>query len=386
MLLTTRFVNLLKFNSKRSCMRYACAYYHVKSGDELIDLKSDTVTKPCDQMLTKMFQATVGDDVFREDPTTHELELKAAEMFGKEKALFAPSGTMGNLLCILAHCQGRSQELIIGTDQHVYFGEQGHFMQYGGIVARPLPNQDDGSLRLEGVEKIILRQGPYHCKTSMLVLENTHMVKGGIPLRDQYLQDAYSLCKKYDVKLHIDGARLLGAAIATGNTMKEILRNADSVSMCLSKGMGCPVGCVIGGSEELIDKALHIRKSLGGGMRQIGYLTAAGIYALENAHQWIEIDHQHARAVADNVNSLGFGDSAFVNTEHGLTSIVFIELKDSKSSEIVHMLRERYNIEAMAFTDKRVRLCMHRNISSDDIDYVNKALSRVLELHISRAI
>lgn len=236
-----------------------------------IDLRSDTVTKPSPEMLKIMVQSKVGDDVYKEDESTNLLEKLAAEIFGMEKALFVPSGTMGNLICIMAHCDGRGEELIIGSKQHVYVYEQGHFMQLASVGARVIPNQNDGTLLLSDIEQNIRTDEDFHnCVTRLLCLENTHMNCGGVPLSNEYMQQVGELCQKHNIPVHIDGARLFNAAVATKHSIKELLIHASSVSMCLSKGLGCPVGSIIGGSEEFIHKALRIRKSLGGGMRQVG--------------------------------------------------------------------------------------------------------------------
>lgn len=346
--------------------------------DKWIDLRSDTVTKPSPEMTKAMFNAKLGDDVYKEDDTVNHLEKIVANMFGMEKALFVPSGTMGNLLCIMSHCDGRGQELIIGSKQHVYIYEQGHFMALASVAARVLQSQADGTMTLEDIEhNIHTNEDPHNCETRLICLENTHMSCGGIPLSNQYLSDVGGLSSKHNIPVHIDGARLFNAAVATNQSLKDLLLHANSVSMCLSKGLGCPIGSVIGGSEELIWKALRIRKALGGGMRQVGFLAAAGIFALEHGHIYLQKDHDNAKLLAQCINGQNMDEILQVNVQNVKTNIVFAESKEKKAFQIVEKLKER-NILASAFNDSLIRLVTHRDVNENDIMTVDSSLKDVL--------
>lgn len=262
---------------------------HYKSGKisqngSCVDLRSDTVTRPTKGMLEVMMQAKLGDDVYKEDPTVNELKERCASLFGMENALFVPSGTMGNLLAIMSHCFKRGEELIIGSSQHVYMYEQGNFVQLASIPACVLPNQIDGTMLISDIEKNIKDHSDFHqSETKLICLENTHMKAGGLALPRKYMNDVTQLAKSCNLKIHVDGARLYNSAVALDEPVCKLLEGVDSVSMCLSKGLGCPVGSVIGGSNAFIERAKRLRKPLGGGLRQSGILAAAGLYALDRS-------------------------------------------------------------------------------------------------------
>lgn len=348
------------------------------STEKRIDMRSDTVTKPSAEMLKAMYQASVGDDVYKEDETMNYLENMAAQMFGMEKALFVPSGTMGNLICIMAHCDGRGQELIIGSDQHIYVYEQGHFMQLASVAARVIPNQPDGTLALSDIERNIRTGEDFHdCETRLICLENTHMSCGGVPLSNEYLHHVGNLSWKHNIPLHIDGARLFNAAVATNQSLGDLLVHASSVSMCLSKGLGCPIGSVIGGSEKFIKKASRARKGLGGGMRQVGFLAAAGIFALEHAHIYLQKDHDCAKLLAQCINNHQMHELLYVDCQNVRTNIVFAISQQQRAQEIVEKLKEQ-NILATAFTDSLIRLVTHRDVSEKNIMTFDSSLKDIL--------
>ena len=283
---------------------------------------------------------------------------------------------MGNLLCLMAHCYGRGEELIIGSNQHVYLYEQGHFMRIAGIGARVLPNQPDGSIDVVDIRTNIRDATDFHqSETKLICLENTHMNCGGIPLTNKYLKEVGSMAQENNIKLHIDGARLFNAAVATNQSLSSILSSADSVSMCLSKGLGCPVGSIIGGSEELISKALRIRKSLGGGIRQGGFLAAAGLYALEHGHIYIQRDHSNARLLAEGVNQCN-SDLLNVDLDKVKTNIVFCDVSEDRAFDVERKLREK-RVLAIAFSESRLRFVLHHDVSEKDVQI---ALLRVKEV------
>jgi threonine aldolase len=265
---------------------------------EIIDLRSDTVTWPTQEMRDAMARAEVGDDVYGEDPTVNRLQEISAERMGKEAALFVPSGAMGNLAALLAHCQ-RGDEVILGDLSHPYLYEGGAMAALGGIQPRTLRNQPDGTLLLEEIELAIRENDPHYPITRLIALENTHNRCNGVPLTTEYTKSVGDLARKNKLALHIDGARIFNAAVALGIPAKKLVAPADSITFCLSKGLCAPVGSVLCGSKEFIVKALRVRKQLGGGMRQAGILAAAGIIALEKMIDRLEEDHARAKRLAD---------------------------------------------------------------------------------------
>jgi threonine aldolase len=264
----------------------------------IIDLRSDTVTLPTQEMRDAMARAEVGDDVYGEDPTINRLQEISAERMGKEAALFVPSGSMGNLAALLAHCQ-RGDEVILGDLAHPYFYEGGAMAALGGIQPRALRNQPDGTMLLDEIEEAVREDDPHYPVTRMIALENTHNRAFGIPLTADYIQSVGALAKKYKLALHVDGARFFNAAVALGVSPAKLAAPADSITFCLSKGLCAPVGSVLCGSKEFIAKALRVRKQLGGGMRQAGILAAAGIVALEKMVDRLAEDHARAKRLAD---------------------------------------------------------------------------------------
>ena len=264
---------------------------------DIIDLRSDTVTKPTEEMRAAMAAAEVGDDVYGEDPTVNLLQDMAAERMGKEAALFVPSGTMGNLAALLAHCQ-RGDEAILGDLSHPYMNEGGGLAALGGIQPYTIPNQTDGTMKLEDIEGAIRSDDPHHPVTRLVALENSHNRCNGAVLSTEYIQSVGKLAREKGLVLHVDGARIFNAAEVLGMPAKEIVGAADSITFCLSKGLSAPVGSMLCGSSEFIQKALRIRKQLGGGMRQAGVLAAAGIVALEKMSQRLGEDHARAKTLA----------------------------------------------------------------------------------------
>jgi threonine aldolase len=260
----------------------------------MIDLRSDTVTRPTPPMRDAMHRAGTGDDVYGEDPTVNALEALAAEMTGKEAAVFAPSGTQTNLIAILSHCQ-RGHEYIVGQTGHTYMYEGGGAAVLGGIQPNPLPFAADGTLPLDAVEATIKPDDVHFAITRLICLENT---QAGRVLPLDYLARYRDLAQAHGLRRHLDGARVFNAAVALGVPVRDICRYFDTVSICLSKGLGCPVGSVLVGDRDTIRMARRWRKMVGGGMRQAGVLAAAGIYALEHHVERLHEDHAKARRVA----------------------------------------------------------------------------------------
>ncbi len=262
-----------------------------------IDLRSDTLTKPSAAMRKAMANAEVGDDVFGEDPTVNRLEEVAAEKTGKEAALFVSSGTMANLVSLLTHCS-RGDEVILGDQAHIFFYEQGGCAALGGIHPRTVPNLPDGTLNLEDVEAAIRADNVHFPITRVIALENTHNRCLGTPLPPAYMDQVKALADKYALKIHVDGARIFNAAAALETDAANLLQHADSVSFCLSKGLGAPVGSLVCGRQDFIERARRNRKVVGGGMRQAGILAAAGLVALEENIHHLPTDHANALKLA----------------------------------------------------------------------------------------
>ncbi len=291
---------------------------------EYIDLRSDTVTKPTPEMRAAMAEAEVGDDVYMDDPTVNQLQEKAAAALGKEDALFVPSGTMGNLLALLVHCQ-RGDEIIVGDQSHIYMNEAGGSAALGGIHPHPVKNQPDGTLALEDVRAAIQSEDVHHAVTRLICVENTQNACGGVPLSLEYMRAVGELARENQLKLHVDGARIFNAAAALKVSVKELAAPADSVMFCLSKGLSAPVGSMLVGSRAFIKRARHLRKMLGGGMRQVGVLAAAGLIALEKMAARLEEDHRRARILLEGLKTL---PGIFVKEPPLLTNMVFFTLSD----------------------------------------------------------
>jgi threonine aldolase len=287
-----------------------------------VDLRSDTITLPTAAMRQAMAGATVGDDVFGEDPSVRHLEELAAERLGKAAGLFVASGTMANLVSQLAHC-GRGDEMILGDQAHIFHYEQGGSAVVGSIHPRTVPNQPDGKLLLEDIEAAIRPDDVHFPRTRLIVLENTHNRCYGSPLEPAYLTTVRRLADRRDLKIHMDGARLFNAAAALGVAAADLASAADSVSICLSKGLAAPVGSVVCGTRSFIARARRARKVLGGGMRQAGVLAAAGIVALSEMTGRLAEDHATARRLAEGLADL---QNLSVDLDRVTTNIVFCDI------------------------------------------------------------
>ncbi|MBA0783793.1 hypothetical protein Gotri_001448, partial [Gossypium trilobum] len=267
-----------------------------------VDLRSDTVTKPTEAMRAAMATAEVDDDVLGADPTAARLESEVAKIMGKEAGLFVASGTMGNLISVLVHCDIRGSEVILGDNCHIHIYENGGISTIGGVHPRPVKNNDDGTMDIGLIEAAIRdpRGEIVYPTTRLICLENSHANTGGRCLSAEYTDKVGELAKKHGLKLHIDGARIFNASVALGVPVNRLVQAADSVSVCLSKGLGAPVGSVIVGSKSFISKARRLRKTLGGGMRQLGFICAAAFVALKENVAKLEGDHKKAKVLAEN--------------------------------------------------------------------------------------
>ncbi len=269
----------------------------------VIDFRSDTLTVPTPEMRAAMANAEVGDDVYGEDPTINRLQEQAAALTGQAAALFVASGTMGNLVALLTHC-GRGAEVIVGDQSHIYLNEVGGMAALAGLQACPVPNQADGTLKLDDLARAIRSPDVHHPRTALVCLENTQNICGAVALTPAYTQQAADLAHRHGLRLHLDGARLFNAAVAQGVAARALAAPCDSVMICLSKGLCAPVGSVLCGSREFIAEALRYRKQVGGGMRQAGILAAAGLVALEHMVDRLAEDHRHAQRLAEGLREL----------------------------------------------------------------------------------
>lgn len=343
---------------------------------KIIDMRSDTVTKPTEEMRQAMAMAEVGDDVYGEDPTINRLQEMAAEMLGKEAGLFVPSGTMGNLLSVLNVC-GRGDEVIMGNLGHTFLFEAGGISALGGVFPNTIPNQADGSLLLSDIEGAIRPDDIHDPITRMVILENTHNRCGGTVLTREYTQAVADLAHKHQLHLHLDGARIFNAAAALGVDAAQLTAPVDSVTFCLSKGLCAPVGSVVCGSKEFIKQGLRTRKVLGGGMRQAGVLAAAGIIALEKMSLRLHEDHERASRLAE-----GLAKIPGIRFELGMpqTNMVFPSLTDEinlSTRDVVRKLAE-LGVKLGAVASRRFRLVTHYWITDEDIEYTIKAFEKVL--------
>ena len=291
-----------------------------------IDLRSDTVTLPTNEMLEAISKAELGDDVFQEDPTVNKLEHLAAKTFNKESAIFMPSGTMANLVAILTHCQ-RGDEVILGDQSHTFLYEAGGISSFGGVHSRQIKNYDDGTMSLEDIKNSIRKKDVHFPPSRLVCLENTHNRCFGMPLDINYINKVSEIVKNNSMMLHVDGARIFNAAAALNKSVAELTSEVDSVSFCLSKGLSAPSGSLLCGKKEFIEKARFNRKALGGGMRQSGILAAAGIVALNEMPKKIVKDHQNASTLAKGLNAIS---GISIDLEKVKTNIIYFKLDHSK--------------------------------------------------------
>ncbi|XP_067319943.1 uncharacterized protein [Anolis sagrei] len=272
----------------------------------VVDLRSDTVTRPSPAMRQAMARAEVGQDDYGEDPTVNELQRVAAELLGMEEALFVPTTTMANLIAVMCHCHRRGAQVLLGKKSHIHVFEQGGVSQVAGVHSQLLQDLPNGTFCLDEVERKIQEshRSKYHPRPELICLENTHCSAGGRVLPLTYLQELRQLSQRYRLRIHMDGARLLNAAVALGVPASHISQHCDSISLCLSKGVGAPVGSLLVGSKEFISDAWRVRKLLGGGMCQAGVLAAAGLVALSHVEETLQRDHSNARCLCSWFSSL----------------------------------------------------------------------------------
>jgi len=342
----------------------------------IVDLRSDTVTQPTPQMREAMLNAPVGDDVYGEDPTINRLQEMAAARLGKEAGVFLPSGTMGNLASMLAHC-GRGDEVIMGHRAHTFLYEAGGVSALGGVHSCQIPNQADGTLALDDIRAAIRDDDDHEPVTRLVCLENTHNRCGGVALTAAYTRQVGDLVHARGICLHLDGARLFNAAVGLGVDAAVLAGPADSVTFCLSKGLCAPVGSVLCGSHEFIGKVRRIRKQLGGGMRQAGILAAAGIVALETMVDRLAEDHARARSLAHGLAKL---PGLVLDKETPDTNMVFVALAEAVPFDADQFAQKLAlaGIKVGVVGARRFRMVLHYWVDDAGVEQTIQAFANVL--------
>src|SRR5262245_3182445 len=342
--------------------------------DKIIDLRSDTVTKPSAAMRKAMAEAEVGDDVYIEDPTVNLLQARAAEIFGREAGLFVPSGSMGNLTCIMARTE-RGQEVICEAAGHVYNYEMASMSALAGVLPRVVPTTD-GIMTWEQIAPAIREKTYTRPQTALVALENTHNMAGGVVYPTSL---AHTICDKAHeagLKVHLDGARVFNAAVYLGQNVAEITRKFDSIQFCFSKGLGAPVGSMIVGSKDFIERCRVIRKLLGGGMRQVGVLAAAALVALEEGPKRLHIDHENAKLLAQGLAQI---PHIRIHPEKVQTNIVLYDVNDTglTSSDFLRRLGDR-KVLGGPVDARRVRMVTHLDVERSDIEQALRVIGEVV--------
>ena len=340
----------------------------------IIDLRSDTVTHPTPEMREAIYSAEIGDDVFGDDPSVNELEQKAANMMGKEAAVFVSSGTMGNLISVLAHA-GRGDEIILGDKAHIFRSEGGGAAALGGISYNTVRNDESGTLNLDEIESAIRDSTNHHNPhTKMITIENTHNNCGGKAISAEYTSEVANIAHANGLQFHIDGARIFNAAVKLETPVKELVKDADSLSFCLSKGLSCPVGSVVCGTVDFINEARRWRKVVGGGTRQAGFMAVAGIVALDTMVERLADDHVNAQRL-----SAGLSELPFINIDpsEADTNLVFFDVEHKERGTIAKELKSKGILGGS--NDKRWRFVTHYGIEGQHVDRTLEVMREVLE-------
>ncbi len=343
----------------------------------MIDLRSDTVTLPTNEMKKFIINSPLGDDVYGEDPSVNLLQKKIAKIFNKEAALFVPSGTMANLISVLTHCN-RGDEVILGDKSHIFYYEAGGISAFGGVHSHQLKNYDDGTIKINDIENSIRDIGNDHFpKTKLICLENTHNACYGSAIDTDYFKDVKEVANDNNLSIHLDGARIFNAAIKLNKSVDELTKDCDSISCCLSKGLSAPVGSVILGTKNFILKAKHMRKALGGGMRQAGLIASAGIFSLDNMINRIENDHENAKILAKQLSDI---KNIEINTNQVHTNIIFIYNRHQiiSNTKLLSTL-EKNNIKIDYKGNSKFRLVTHSGFKESDIVSVVNVFKEILK-------
>lgn len=337
-------------------------------------MRSDTVTLPTGEMREAMNNAEVGDDVYQEDPTVNRLEELAAKKLGKEAALFVPSGTMGNLIAVLTHCR-RGDEVILEMDSHIYYYEVGGMSALAGVIPRLIVG-DKGIPNPQDIKKALRDENLHYPNTTLICLENTHNRAGGTIAPPEVIEEICQLAHQKKILVHLDGARIFNASVALDIEPALLTKNVDSVMFCLSKGLSAPVGSILAGSKEFIQRARKNRKMLGGGMRQAGILAAAGIIALEQMMERLKEDHQNARILGEGLANIS---GIKVDLETIQTNMVYFDLRESGMDTYQFLPKlAKYNILGSPRPPTKIRLVTHYGISEEDIYTTIKAIKEIV--------
>lgn len=358
-----------------SCLTLKIECANEKGRRWMIDLRSDTVTRPTEEMRKAMYEAEVGDDVYGEDPTVNRLEALAADLFGKEAALFVTSGTQGNQLAVLAHCFP-GQEIILEAESHIFLYEAGAVSALAGVQTRTISGTK-GQMDPEQIERAIREPNIHHPVTGLICLENTHNKAGGRVLPLSYLKEVKNIATRHQIPIHLDGARIFNASVATGVAPRMWGEQVDSIQVCLSKGLSAPVGSLLIGSKQLIEKARIWRKRLGGGMRQVGVLAAPGIIALTQMVERLAEDHHHAKKLAIGLSEI---KGISVDVESVETNIILVNITATglTNTEFLQRLKSQ-GILAGGFGEGIIRFVTHREISSTDIEKTLMGVQKALQ-------
>ncbi|MBN2556082.1 MAG: low-specificity L-threonine aldolase [Anaerolineales bacterium] len=340
-----------------------------------IDLRSDTVTHPTQAMRDAMYRAEVGDDVFGEDPTVNRLQEMAAERLGMEAGLFLPSGTMGNLVAVLAHC-GRGDEVILGHLAHTFLYEGGGIAALGGVHPHTVPNEVDGTIAMANLAGALRADNPHQPISRLVCLENTHNRCGGVPITAAYTAQVGEFCRENGLALHIDGARIFDAQVALGTPASELAAPADSITFCLSKGLCAPVGSVLCGSHAFIKKAIRARKMVGGGMRQAGMIAAAGIVALDSMIDRLAEDHARAKTLAQTLAQLP-GVSLETDPPPGAMIYIRFDPFAPLNAEGFQAAMAKEGVTLGILGPDRMRLVVHYWVTDEVLEHVITAAQRV---------
>jgi len=341
-----------------------------------INLMSDTVTHPTQEMRQAMYDAEVGDDVLKMDPTVIKLQEMAAKMVGMEDALFVPSGTMGNLIALMTHCRA-GLEIYLESTSHINLMEGGGVSRVAGLMPCPIKGEY-GIINPDDLKAAIRKYDIHHPTPGIIAIENTHNAGGGTPYPIEYIKAYRQIADDHGIKFHMDGARVFNAAVALGIDVKEITKHVDSVMFCLSKGLSAPVGSMLCGTKDFINDALKARKMLGGGMRQAGVLAAAGLLSLSEMTNRLADDHKTARKLAEGLSAI---DGINIDLKAVQTNIVLLKFNPESEKHAVYFgneLKEKYGVLCGVRNPGLIRMITHRQISDADVDYVLEAAGKIM--------
>ncbi len=346
----------------------------VKGTREMIDLRSDTITKPTEEMRKAAYEAQVGDDVYGEDPTVNLLEEKASEILGKESALFVTSGTQGNQIAVLTHCRP-GNEILLEAESHIFYYESGAVAALAGVQTRTIKGVN-GVMSPSHIEAAIRVEDQHFPETGLICIENTHNRAGGAVIPSSNMKEIYAMAQRYSIPVHVDGARLFNAAASAGCSIKEFTQHCDTVQICLSKGLGAPVGSIIAGPEEFIKKARKWRKRLGGGLRQVGIIAAPALVALTKMTERLAEDHENANFLAEILKN--HDGLEIVNSVD--TNIVVLNVSGlcMNADEFVERLKAK-GVLAVTFGTTLVRLTTHYDVNRKDMEKVGSIIAEIVK-------